>query len=203
MNRSPSVPCRHKKRNGLPDEDFLHRPEQSLDLRKEKKPVVLFDNRFDLDSKSKEFTNVDLPQQTSPFENSDEDKLKDTEEFTINETPDVHFSFDGLPTSEDRAVHSSSDSDSDFECEEGEIIPKKCFEDFLVLKVVGEGAYGKVYQVRCRTNGKIYAMKVLKKQHLLKTKAIENTIAERNICITFFYFSFSSFSNKNSKPFHN
>lgn len=42
---------------------------------------------------------------------------------------------------------SSSSSDSEFECEEGEAIPKKSFEDFNVVHALGEGAYGKVWQL--------------------------------------------------------
>jgi len=78
---------------------------------------------------------------------------------------------------------SSSSTDSEFECEEGATIPKKNFDDFQILSPIGEGAYGKVYQVRCRTNGKVYALKVLKKEHLAKTRSISNTLAERNIMI--------------------
>ena len=35
--------------------------------------------------------------------------------------------------------------------------------DFEVLKVVGQGAFGKVFQVRKRDGGRIYAMKVMRK----------------------------------------
>ena len=66
----------------------------------------------------------------------------------------------------EEGTHPSSDtdseSDSDFECQEGQQIPmnKRNFNDFLILRTVGEGAYGKVFQVRSKTNGRIYAMKV-------------------------------------------
>eukprot|EP01128_Nolandella_sp_AFSM9_P005144 TRINITY_DN2445_c0_g2_i1.p1 TRINITY_DN2445_c0_g2~~TRINITY_DN2445_c0_g2_i1.p1 ORF type:complete len:437 (+),score=122.50 TRINITY_DN2445_c0_g2_i1:33-1343(+) len=53
--------------------------------------------------------------------------------------------------------------------------------DFTILKHIGEGAYGRVYQVKENATGNIFAMKVLKKHHLLKLNAVENTIAERDI----------------------
>jgi serine/threonine protein kinase len=58
---------------------------------------------------------------------------------------------------------------------------KKGFDDFWSLRTIGEGAYGKVYQVEDKQTKKIYAMKVLKKAHLLKQRAISCTITERDI----------------------
>uniref|UniRef100_A0A6B2L7Y0 Protein kinase domain-containing protein n=1 Tax=Arcella intermedia TaxID=1963864 RepID=A0A6B2L7Y0_9EUKA len=58
---------------------------------------------------------------------------------------------------------------------------KKSFEDFNVLKTIGEGTYGKVYQVEDKNTKRIYAMKVLKKSHLLKKRAITCTITEKDI----------------------
>jgi len=37
-------------------------------------------------------------------------------------------------------------------------------DDFELLKVIGRGSFGKVMQVRKKTDGKIYAMKILKKK---------------------------------------
>jgi serine/threonine protein kinase len=51
--------------------------------------------------------------------------------------------------------------------------------------VLGKGTFGKVFQVRKRDNGKIYAMKVLKKSYIIKQKEVEHTLAERS------YFSLS------------
>uniref|UniRef100_A0A1I7RQA5 non-specific serine/threonine protein kinase n=1 Tax=Bursaphelenchus xylophilus TaxID=6326 RepID=A0A1I7RQA5_BURXY len=58
-------------------------------------------------------------------------------------------------------------------------------EDFQCLKVLGKGGYGKVFQVRKVTGhdtGKIFAMKVLKKAHVVRNqKDTAHTKAERNI----------------------
>ncbi|XP_068215249.1 ribosomal protein S6 kinase beta-2 isoform X1 [Palaemon carinicauda] len=57
--------------------------------------------------------------------------------------------------------------------------------DFQLLKVLGKGGYGKVFQVRKMTGGKrgkIYAMKVLKKATIVRNqKDTAHTKAERNI----------------------
>merc|ERR1711988_870580 len=56
-------------------------------------------------------------------------------------------------------------------------------EDFELLKVLGTGAYGKVFLVRKlggSDHGKLYAMKVLKKASIVqKTKTTEHTRTER------------------------
>jgi p70 ribosomal S6 kinase len=88
-------------------------------------------------------------------------------------------------------------------------------EDFTILKVVGRGGFGKVYQVcfahsisfpfrfhslfpcTCGSaafssveltlqvqsvkNSDVFALKVLRKDHLIKMNAVENTRAERDI----------------------
>lgn len=58
-------------------------------------------------------------------------------------------------------------------------------QDFQLLKVLGKGGYGKVFQVRKMTgtdSGKIFAMKVLKKATVVRNqKDTAHTKAERNI----------------------
>jgi len=58
---------------------------------------------------------------------------------------------------------------------------KVCPEDFDFLKVIGRGAFGKVMQVKFKENGKIYAMKILRKKQILAKNQIEHTKAERKI----------------------
>jgi len=58
-------------------------------------------------------------------------------------------------------------------------------QDFELLKVLGKGGYGKVFQVRKGTGsdqGKIFAMKVLRKAKIvINQKDTAHTKAERNI----------------------
>eukprot|EP00729_Bicosta_minor_P010551 gene10551-3432_t len=64
-------------------------------------------------------------------------------------------------------------------------IPKVGSQDFDILKVIGQGGYGKVFLVR-KNNGvdkdKVFAMKVLKKATIIRNKKdVVHTKAERNI----------------------
>lgn len=54
-------------------------------------------------------------------------------------------------------------------------------DDFELLKVLGRGSFGKVMQVRKKSNNKIYAMKILKKRAIIARNQVEHTKAERKI----------------------
>jgi hypothetical protein len=68
--------------------------------------------------------------------------------------------------------------------------------DFKILKVLGKGAYGKVYQVRKINgpgSGQIYAMKAMNKSRICGSKTdVRHTKAERDVLVTV---------NKESNPF--
>lgn len=53
--------------------------------------------------------------------------------------------------------------------------------DFDFLKVLGRGNFGKVMQVRKKNTGKVFAMKILKKQAILQKQQLDHTWSERNI----------------------
>ena len=48
-------------------------------------------------------------------------------------------------------------------------------DDFIRLKVIGRGSFGKVYLVRKRDTGLCYAMKILKKDQLIKKNLLIKT----------------------------
>ncbi|CAN6301014.1 unnamed protein product [Urochloa humidicola] len=54
-------------------------------------------------------------------------------------------------------------------------------DDFEVLKLVGQGAFGKVYQVRKKGTSEIYAMKVMRKDRVVEKNHAEYMKAERDI----------------------
>ena len=58
---------------------------------------------------------------------------------------------------------------------------KVSLDDFEILCLVGKGAYGKVHQVRKKNDGRIFAMKVMRKEMLIRTNNVSYTITERNI----------------------
>ena len=54
-------------------------------------------------------------------------------------------------------------------------------EDFNLLKVVGRGSFGKVYMARKKDTGRIYAVKTLKKDFIIRRNQVKNTKIERDI----------------------
>jgi serine/threonine protein kinase len=50
--------------------------------------------------------------------------------------------------------------------------------DFELLKVVGRGNFGKVMQVRKKDTGRIYAMKVLRKDTVIAADAVQHALSE-------------------------
>jgi p70 ribosomal S6 kinase len=54
-------------------------------------------------------------------------------------------------------------------------------EDVEVMKVVGQGAFGKVFQVRKKGTSEVYAMKVMRKDKIMEKNHAEYMKAERDI----------------------
>ena len=54
-------------------------------------------------------------------------------------------------------------------------------EDFDLLAVIGKGSFGKVMQVRCKLDKKIYAMKVMRKDAIIAKNQVVHTRDEKNI----------------------
>eukprot|EP00928_Gymnodinium_smaydae_P081647 TRINITY_DN65124_c0_g1_i1.p1 TRINITY_DN65124_c0_g1~~TRINITY_DN65124_c0_g1_i1.p1 ORF type:complete len:381 (-),score=83.17 TRINITY_DN65124_c0_g1_i1:112-1254(-) len=57
-------------------------------------------------------------------------------------------------------------------------------DDFQLLKVIGKGSYGKVMLVKHARNHQVYAMKMLRKENVVKRNQVEHTRAERNVLET-------------------
>ncbi|KAI8657977.1 hypothetical protein NCS57_01177900 [Fusarium keratoplasticum] len=54
-------------------------------------------------------------------------------------------------------------------------------EDFELLKVVGKGSFGKVMQVRKKDTARIYALKTIRKAHIISRSEVAHTLAERSV----------------------
>ena len=60
-------------------------------------------------------------------------------------------------------------------------LPSISMNDFQPLKLVGKGSFGKVILVKYFENNKIYAMKILKKEDIIKRNQVNHTKTERLI----------------------
>uniref|UniRef100_T1DCI3 Ribosomal protein S6 kinase n=1 Tax=Cupiennius salei TaxID=6928 RepID=T1DCI3_CUPSA len=107
-----------------------------------------------------------------------------------DESEDDAIEVDGQRVPYEVDLHSAIESDAfenlpitdiEFDVGSGKTGPK----DFELLRVLGKGGYGKVFQVRKITgkdSGKVFAMKVLRKASIVKNKKdTAHTKAERNI----------------------
>ncbi|KAF8464003.1 kinase-like domain-containing protein [Kalaharituber pfeilii] len=54
-------------------------------------------------------------------------------------------------------------------------------DDFELLKVVGKGSFGKVMQVRKRDTNRVYALKTIRKAHIISRSEVNHTLAERTV----------------------
>ncbi|KAI9750238.1 MAG: AGC protein kinase Gad8 [Chaenotheca gracillima] len=54
-------------------------------------------------------------------------------------------------------------------------------EDFELLKVVGKGSFGKVMQVMKNDTHRIYALKTIRKAHIISRSEVAHTLAERSV----------------------
>lgn len=54
-------------------------------------------------------------------------------------------------------------------------------ESFDLLKVIGKGSFGKVMQVRKRDTSRIYALKIIRKAHIISRSEVTHTLAERTV----------------------
>lgn len=52
---------------------------------------------------------------------------------------------------------------------------------FELLKVIGKGSFGKVMQVRKKDTSRIYALKVIRKAHIISRSEVTHTLAERTV----------------------
>ncbi|ODV92002.1 hypothetical protein CANCADRAFT_30275 [Tortispora caseinolytica NRRL Y-17796] len=54
-------------------------------------------------------------------------------------------------------------------------------EQFELLKVIGKGSFGKVMQVRKKDTNRIYALKTIRKAHVVSKSEVTHTLAERTV----------------------
>ena len=55
------------------------------------------------------------------------------------------------------------------------------FSSFDILETLGSGTFGKVFKVRLKTTGNIYAMKIINKKYLIKNQQLRYAVTECNV----------------------
>ena len=54
-------------------------------------------------------------------------------------------------------------------------------EDFTFHSIIGKGSFGKVFLAKHKASNKVYAIKVLKKDAIIKQKEVKHIMSERNV----------------------
>jgi len=97
-------------------------------------------------------------------------------EKSFRDQENSHESYSDEDSQENNASNRSEDDDVLFPSSS-----KVNLNDFVLLKVVGKGGYGKVYQARKKETGEIFAIKALRKDFLIRTNNVEYTKTEKDI----------------------
>lgn len=66
---------------------------------------------------------------------------------------------------------------------EAEIAENKSvnLKDFNIIERLGKGSFGSVYLTEKKSNGSVYAMKVLEKEKIVKQNLVRYAMTERNV----------------------
>ena len=57
------------------------------------------------------------------------------------------------------------------------------FDDFEMIKCIGRGTFGKVYLVKCKRNGRLHAMKCIRKDIVIEHDSIDSLQVEKLILL--------------------
>lgn len=61
---------------------------------------------------------------------------------------------------------------------------KFTLDNFVMVSVIGQGTYAKVFLVKHKTTDKLYALKVLKKKKFMNPKNLKHILRERKVLIS-------------------
>jgi len=87
-----------------------------------------------------------------------------------------------LDLAKHKSASNASQSGADASSSGGKAHRKNCVvDDFVLLKVLGKGSFGKVLLVRKKDDARIFAMKCLKKQRVFQRHQVEHTKTERRV----------------------
>lgn len=75
----------------------------------------------------------------------------------------------------------TSDGAAESTAQQRQLKGKYTLTDFTIQRTLGTGSFGRVHLVQSKHNQRYYAVKVLKKQQVVKMKQIEHTNDERKM----------------------
>lgn len=111
------------------------------------------------------------------------------EEVVDDTTTNADFDNDHHPLEESKDYASSNTSQEiQFDSEDSDIghgnnqclLTKEALSSFTLLKVIGKGAFGRVFLAK-KDSGEVFAMKRIRKDKVLRSNAVENLLLERRI----------------------
>ena len=79
---------------------------------------------------------------------------------------------------------SSKKSTQDLTNQIGNISRNVKFSDFDIIEIIGEGSFGRVFKGKKKDTGEVFALKVMKKQHLINNNQVKYAVSEANIMKT-------------------
>lgn len=109
--------------------------------------------------------------------------IEDVRKFLTSKADQAPFLLDRLPLKKSRFFGASiADDDEDGgDGSSGTLHQNVTLQDFQMIQVIGRGSFGKVVLVGHRETKKLYAMKILSKENIVKRKQVEHTRTERRV----------------------
>ncbi|KAL4129245.1 hypothetical protein PRIC2_005255 [Phytophthora ramorum] len=108
--------------------------------------------------------------------------VEEVRKFLTSKADQPPLLLDRLPLKRSRFFGASLADDGDEEA--GKLSSGKqnvTLQDFKMIQVIGRGSFGKVVLVGHKTTKKLYAMKILSKENIVKRKQVEHTRTERRV----------------------
>ena len=65
--------------------------------------------------------------------------------------------------------------------EDSTLIHGITYDSFIIISTLGSGTFGKVFKVKLKSNGNIYAMKVINKKYLIRNQQLRYAVTECNV----------------------
>ncbi|CAI2359034.1 unnamed protein product [Moneuplotes crassus] len=95
--------------------------------------------------------------------------------------PEIESESDEEP---EQVIDSNDCSDSSSGSSENSDSEEPTLKDFALIKMINKGGFGKVFLAKNTIDGKYYAMKRIRKDLLIETKQVDNTLNEKEILLS-------------------